>query len=83
MAAVRAVLREHATALGDAEGEEMRDALRLKVLRLADTLYLPGEAHSRSVSDADEEDEEAAAGEEVGPPGRAAEAAEGMVGEDD
>ena len=82
MAAVRAVLREHATALGDAEGEEARDALRLKVLRLADTLYLPGEAHSRSASDAEEEDEEEA-GEEAGPPGGAAEAAEGMLGEDE
>jgi beta-catenin-like protein 1 len=81
MAAVRSVLREHATALGDAEGEEARDALRLKVLRLADTLYLPGEAHSRSASDAEDDDD--VAGEEAERPGGAAEAAEGMLDEDE
>jgi len=83
MAAVRSVLREHAMQLGDAEGEEAKAALQLKMLRLADTLYLPDEARSRQASDdeGEERDEGDAAPEQAGPP--AGSEAEGMVDDDD
>ena len=83
MAAVRGVLREHAMQLGDAEGEEARQALQLKMLRLADTLYAPDEARSRHASDDEGEElgDGDAAPEQAGPP--AAGGAEGMVEDGD
>jgi len=72
LAAVRAVLAEHAANFGDADGEAVREAMAAKLRALARELRAPGEA----VEGAEEEAEEA----EVD--GGSVEEAEGLLGDD-
>lgn len=65
LAGVRACLREHALALGDAEGAEACQALQRRIYHLAEQLHLPGEPLSRGASSDDEDDEPGGAGEAV------------------
>ncbi len=70
---VRAVLREYAGALGDAEGAGAREALQRKLLRLTHELYAENEARTPE-SASDEEAEDDAGGSPAPQEGAAGEA---------
>jgi beta-catenin-like protein 1 len=63
---VRAVLREYAASLGDAEGDDTREALQRRLERLTKELYAEGE--ERSDADDDDEDADADAAARAGAP---------------